>query len=590
MHNINYPGEICLAIYHVVKHNPALIFKLWRILFCVFVFLGVLSTFYMGRSAQYSDKKRLIVQIIGNPNVFFLLMAVSLVLFRIPNLIAPEQNPDEAHYIAAAASFYNGGVWWKDVGQSHGPLIALPLCLMNIFADGLNYTSIRIFGLLCVILSIYFVWKTLARLYSYQIASVITLPFTIFFASANHHDMVAYNSEHVPMLLTAIGLYLLFTMRTMGVSRVKIILLGFFLGLLPYSKTQAVYLGFVIGILAMTEIMINPQEDIWQKAPALILLILSALLPTLVAALYVIKYDALAGFWRDNVSGQLLYVNTGLLKGHVTGLGKIILLVELLKDCKEMLFYVLSSVAFVTLIYFLSNRRNIAGLIKSRKIVYATLVLATAYYTVVFPGNKFHHYLLLFIVPFTAWVGIAIGELADSNGYAFSQSRFYIGYLIILIGCSFPGLRYEPRAVYFVEGGGNYKLSEVAQDILKYSHPNEKMSIWGWSPFYFVQTGLVQGNYGPILPPFYFAIDSTKRNNPYLAGYVAEMERNKPVIFLDAVAPGSFYYDDTATFRHEFFPVLNNFVSKNYQLVNTIKCERVYVLNSRLKDMRLFQN
>src|SRR5206468_3314769 len=75
----------------------------------------------------------------------------------------PMQDIDECSWILASASLYDGGTLWKTVnGGTGGPLLFAPLCLILYSGKGLNYTTIRIFGLICCVLpSIFFVWKTL---------------------------------------------------------------------------------------------------------------------------------------------------------------------------------------------------------------------------------------------------------------------------------------------------------------------------------------------------------------------------------------------------------------------------------------------
>ncbi len=62
----------------------------------------------------------------------------------------------------------------------------------------------------------------------------------------------------------------------------------------------------------------------------------------------------------------------------------------------------------------------------------------------------------------------------------------------------------------------------------------------------------------------------------YRATYLADMERNRPEVFVDSVGPGSPFFFDRRIGAHEIFPALAEYVRKNYQLVVDLQYARVY--------------
>ena len=62
--------------------------------------------------------------------------------------------------------------------------------------------------------------------------------------------------------------------------------------------------------------------------------------------------------------------------------------------------------------------------------------------------------------------------------------------------------------------------------------------------------------------------------------------RNKPPIFIDAVGNQSGYVlTNRATQGHETFTLLREYVAQNYQLVNIVEGNRIYIRKDRLKKL-----
>ena len=585
MQNINYPGEIGLAIHHFIALNPRLVYKFWRISLFIFALVGTLSIYFTGRSDLFTGKRNYVVRLLRNPSVFIILMGIGLIFFRIPNLIAPEQNADEGQFIATAASFYAGSVFWRDVGAAHGPLITVPLCLMNVLGFGLSYATARIFGILCILVAIIFLWKTLSEFYNDTLARIIILPLTLFFAYANLYDKMAYTSEQVPVLLISICLYLLIkSCRSDFESLTTVFLLGFFLGMLPLAKLTTVPIGLMIGGLAAFEIYRTKNAGLRYAAARMSLLIISALVPLMLMGIYLIRNDAVATFWQDYIMGNILYSKVGLRLCHYTGIKRVFIIILMLKQSGDSLFYLVATLFLPVLAYIVNHKKvNIKSCISDKYIFYPFLILAASYYGVIMPGNNFPNYLLLLIAPLAIWTGAILWGLIQPDRNLLTGKIFFVPYVIILLVCIASAVRYETKGIYSIEMGDTYGPGEISVNILKYAQPNEKMSIWGWQPNYFVETGLIPGNYSATVNPIYFEPVNKDYKDAYLRRYVNEMKKNRPVIFLDAVSPKAFYYVDTS-FRHESFRILDDFVSQNYSIVNTIDGMRIYVIKSRLAE------
>jgi hypothetical protein len=69
--------------------------------------------------------------------------------------------------------------------------------------------------------------------------------------------------------------------------------------------------------------------------------------------------------------------------------------------------------------------------------------------------------------------------------------------------------------------------------------------------------------------------------------YLTDLRANSPPVFIDAVAPNAFGYDNRATEGIESFPALAAFIDENYLLKEEILGVRIYVLkNANLPPAR----
>ena len=86
------------------------------------------------------------------------------------------------------------------------------------------------------------------------------------------------------------------------------------------------------------------------------------------------------------------------------------------------------------------------------------------------------------------------------------------------------------------------------------------MAIWGWQDNYYIEAGLLQGTKDPHSS---LQIIKSQQQDFFLKRYAADLMRNKPVIFLDAVGPKSFFFKHQWQ-RHENFPAIKNIVDAHY--------------------------
>lgn len=581
MSTINYPGSFCIAIYDFIKISGGL--NTWRLLLGALMLFAITWILLNGINTKNTTKnisrfKKLFL----SKYTFIVILFIGTIILKLSNTILPEQNVDESNWIVNAATFYSGGILWKDVtGGTGGPLIFIPLSLLNVIGIGLNYNTVRFFGLvICILPSIYFFWKAILNLSNKVVAGIAILPLCFFFITTNTSDFIAYNSEHVPLLLATISIYLLLSLQFSQLNVSRLAILGIVLGLFPWAKLQAIPIGFVVGTLAIVEIITIKDKKPKAKLAYISILLLFVLLPTMLFATYIIMHGTTDAFLQSYIFDNLLYAQKGLGSpaNSPTGYEKLKHFITKLNNNKELKLYIYSNISYAFLFLTVSfSVLHLKKLIIDRSIIYCTIILVAAYFSVTIPPNLFTHYILLFIMPFAILFGVILAKLVQ-NRDIFSFSKItWAGIMLIFGVSSFIMVRAGTKGAVFVAENGNYLLDSTAITIKEYSKPNEKMAIWGWAEKYHVYTGLILGNNAGAAG----AILDSSSARTRLVRYMDDMNNNKPRIFLDAVAPTAFYFRDTAHFRHENYDTLKNYVIANYTLKSNFKGFRVYVLNEK---------
>lgn len=582
---IDYPGRIAVSIFNFLseyssfsKSGFQLFYLFFVLILCLFIYLKFLNSVN-----SYSGIKK----ILCSPILFLTVSGIGVFFLRMPNLVLRELNSDESQWIVNAATYYNGAVLWKDVsGFTGGPLIYLPLSLINYFGIGLSYASIRLFGIIAFIIPIIlFTYFTFRKLFNDTYSSIFTLPIIFFFSLSISNDFIAFNSELVSMILIALSC-LLFISFIKSHSISKLIMLGLILGSFPYAKLQAVPIGLIIALISVIEIFFFKTPGKTKKAFSVLIFIIAGLLPSFTFILYLLNNDALNIFIDDYFLQNILYTNNGL-PSHIDGIAKFNLVLILASHTIETIW--LYIVCFVVILFCslqLFKNRSKIELQNSRVLIYLFLILVFSYFSVCFPGNIFEHYQLLLIVPLVIFTGFIFGTSILITKSIFSTNKQIITFVLVSVFIPLAITLYKGnKGINFIAANGNYQISNVSKEILKYTMPNERLAVWGWNHKFYIETGLIQGTRHANS---YIEVFQYLRNQSiYLENYIEELKFNKPVIFLDATQPTFIGFTNPESLCPDKFPLLNNFIKSNYTQVSEINQKKIYVLNDRLIRMGL---
>lgn len=580
----NYPGSICLGIYNAINNAPTVLRIGWQLLFVFIVlFLSVVTYLKMQYPERIKNLKRF--KWLFSPASFILVLCLGVFILRLPNMIIPRLDVDEEQWIVAGISYLHGGVFWQSItGNTSGPLVfSLPLIMIPV--DGLNYTTIRLFGMLvCIIPAIYMIWKSLKLLYGSTAAQISLISLFIFFASINEGDFIAYNSEHLPMLLTSLAIYFLFRMSYTGShsSVSNILVLGLVLGIMPYTKLQIMPLGICIGLIGIADLIIQKKLTIGMRAKRVLILSAAALFPTILVGIYLTIHHAWGDFWINYIQNNLQYAmhngaNSQLFPVY-SGMDKMIFVPLLLLKNHYLTKFVVTHILIVFILALFQIR---SGLLKSifydKFLWYSILILFSSYLSVSAPGNRFNHYIYLFIFPFVFTTGCFIGKLLSFKELRSSYQAFIFIPCLIYIFLVFLKSP-TPQGYDFVVSKQTLSMTEQAKIIKKYTHPGEWMSLWGWGINGFVETDLVMANKSNS--PYWSMFNGD--NPSLLEEYIGEIKAKKPIVFVDAMPEIMLVKEK---FRHENYPLLNQYITQNYKKVGEYEYKRIYVRNDRQREV-----
>jgi hypothetical protein len=200
---------------------------------------------------------------------------------------------------------------------------------------------------------------------------------------------------------------------------------------------------------------------------------------------------------------------------------------------------------------------------------------AAAVFAIYKPHRNFPHYLLLSIVPFTCCMAAAldltrIGKLWQSHHSAVAGAVVALFAQPMLSNVFSSPNEFVRNMAYH----SAYPRSPVAVAIARHARRGDSISVWGWSPEYYVETGTVMATREAETTRLVY---SNPYRNYFRERFMQDFRAWKPVVFVDAVAPGAFFMTDRASQGHEVFPALAAHISQNYTLKEEIGGVRIYV-------------
>jgi hypothetical protein len=349
-------------------------------------------------------------------------------------------------------------------------------------------------------------------------------------------------------------------------------------GMVPFAKLQGVPTALLTVAFAAHLIFARSTNKIRDFA----LLCLGGIsLPALVFGLAV-YFDTFDYFWKFYVVGNLEYAGGSSFWSKLLGFP------VFLKQSGQFVFVIFSYLVLVVYTIYILVSTQKKKIRSPLLFLFSILHLLFAFYSVIKTGYFFSHYLQFLIIPLALFSGVLLESTVIQN----TLGTKTVGKLIYswLAICLIPhlvgkvgavcGVMLENTTTISMEClGERLSASDVSQEINRYKRKGEDITVWGWRPAYHLETQAAQGTADVMV---YRLLTPSPKQQDYVNKYLLDLERSKPVVFVDEVNVNSFWFSDKLLYSHENTPVIKNFVNKNYVHVSTIQGQRIFVRKDRV--------
>jgi hypothetical protein len=224
-------------------------------------------------------------------------------------------------------------------------------------------------------------------------------------------------------------------------------------------------------------------------------------------------------------------------------------------------------------------------------------ILIASLYAVYRPGRRFPHYLVFLIFPL-AFAGVRIlarllratqpaaqsaGSKAPGRAKAVAArsnpSAVRPAILFVLLTLAAPcfirskSLKAAFQSEARMTSGQAFPDCPACQLVNHFAKPTDPVTVWGWAPEFHVLTGTIPATRDPGM---YWQLMASPLRDYYRSRFLEDLQRDPPKVFVDAVAPGQFYYHNRDTDGYETFPDLRSYVTSNFYLAGEIGGVRVF--------------
>lgn len=316
---------------------------------------------------------------------FFIITLFLFFLLRLPSLFEPHWYGDEGIYQAIGMAINNGSLLYKDIWDNKPPLLYLVYALFHSDQFMTRLASL-IFGLLSVLIFFFLSKKLFSNLSgSKKIHYLTTSVFALLFALPILEGNTA-NAENFMLLFILTAALLL-------ISNIKLLVVGFLLGIAFLFKVVAVFdlsafLIFLFFLEFPTNRKFQDKKYIILKLKQLSPFLIGFSVPIVVTALFFLLNNAFVEFAKAIFFSNIGYVGYGnkFLIPHGLLLLKIVLL-------------------SIYILYIFKLRKKL-----SLTTIFITIWFAFSVFNAFFAERPYTHYLLTLLPSFVLMIGLTLWD------------------------------------------------------------------------------------------------------------------------------------------------------------------------------------
>jgi hypothetical protein len=577
-----------------------------------------------GNAFLASGRARAVVDRFCPPWLYCLSLICALFVARLPVFVPVGEHPDEAVFLAGAMKLRHYPLFWQSLdGTTSGPLNYYALTCLNLLGLPLNFATARLLNVICIGSAIAVVY-CIARLFMPDWAARLTpLPPLAAAMAFRNFEFLHYSSECVSVVLIALGTWLIFAehlsnrpnwLRGVGIGVIAV--------LLPLAKLQAAPMAAMIAVGGMAQVFFRRTQHKWKG----VFYIAAGLTAGFVSLLFFLmafgvfgsfqqsyivsnfQYAnsgypfSLEGFLRFCLSPDLKWYEDGILAGLLYFLGSpyypwmrregrreawkqffkaMVIAVPLYcagawwLSSKGRLTWSLVLAALIAGLAVGTIRTVILHRTAVREFSFTDLlvfsILAVSLYAVYRPHREYPHYLVFLIFPL-AMVGVrtlAWSLLAAENKWGSVSDprvvRSSIPFVLFTLAlpCSFRSIELPASEAWVTTYP--LQIQYPACDLVNhFARPGDPVAIWGWSPDWYVVTGTLPAT-RDVVPS---QIEVSPQQDYYRRRYMEDLRQHPPKVFVDAVGPREFKYQNRDAYGFETFPELRKYVTNNFYLAD----------------------
>ena len=518
--------------------------------------------------------------------LFLVLAAGTVLAWRLPAILWPRpMNIDEGQWAACALKATHDFAPWRGFdGTTSGPLNSYVLALPALFGAPITFFSTRLIGYGLIVSAIYALYFTVKWTHGTNIARLSIVPAVAFLGLTWEWDFLHYSSEYFPIFLTATGMaagtYLATGDRPKRSRRAACVLGGLFLGSAGFAKLQALPVALAIFAFMVAVIFLKrarPRQERWIEA-----FTTAAAFSAVPAAIAISVLST--GEWDDAVISYFKYAVFHVMSGTTVGFNYFLgnTITYAIFAVSSLVVIVAGTIALIGRWHFTKRSAIIA--------LCASCFLAVSLVIIVVPRHDYPHYLLFSVVPLSYCVATVLGFTREAvlwrGKETLLSSLIVAGFLLPALSLSMAHpspyvgdmhdvlLRGRPELASYLPF---QNTSAQVQAIRKYAAPGSRVAIWGWMPHYYVQTQTIPATRDAHTKP---QLTPGPYQEYFRSRFLSDLRAQPPPIFVDAVAPASFGYDDRTSQGFETFPALAAFIGEYYLPKEEVEGVRIFVLRN----------
>ena len=539
-------------------------------LYCFILFFVLYSNLQNVSNPQLL-RRSLIKRVLLSDFTFLAFIIAFILMSRIPLAVVGIQNPDEPFWVAGAKAFlYDPRPWTGVDTGTGGPIVPIALLGLKIIGLPIDQGSLKIMSGTVMALNVGLLFLSLTKVIGSALSRLVVLPLVVAISIMTSSDLIAYNSEHPVIFLLSLSLLFLSRLYVSGPGKflINIIFLGLFLGLVPFAKLQGVPVAFFTGLSACMLVFKT------QSLKHLLVLVISAVTPTLLTLLALWSYGGFMDFWTSYILSNFSYASNVVASGFIP---RISMLIDILFSPQELhlFFYYSLTLIFMGFLLILPLVRRIPKEDLVR-FVFSSLLLSISTYSVVAPGRPFVHYILFLLIPLTIQTGSTL-QIAFNLLPSYFNRRYFqiVTAIFILAGSLFyfsSAFTYQPK--YLKEANKYYDgflpQGEVGAVLDHYlSSDAIRIAVWEYEPELFESYDFISGTRYAAT-----SLQGGPLDAYYLGSYIKDLRKNKPVLFVESFYRTPNGFEKTAE--------LKKYIYENYSYDAEIGGNNIYVKKDRL--------